>query len=510
MSFYFRNGGFGSARAGALTVHRIEVLPPRVRFVEGVSELGAAQPSEQFAFDDFHEESNFGFFAVKPYCRISTEATPTGARAFSPSRRPLGLIHDAMVKRVNPFYARVVQVDDAFMNMEGFDIQLSRRLPGRLVFTYPDSGVDQALNKRLVVEKAMSRIYNEFDMYVRYFPKFISEYHSQEEIFDLIDSLFARSYTYHIGLGFSVAMQGVRYRTVGHVIYHMLLKRNMQGGSQYDNINLRLLLLALSVAATCSEEDIPVVLSEMFKWLVIGACDSCVEKVLLAQAGADRLEYDFSAFGDESRPFWLKEIRVAFRSLPHGSDTSHYAYAITHLSHGVFTVSGTRDLAQMHFMINANLGCDISLNVGLSLMIRELISIIVRASRASMYGHHNLLLSWIREKHTRVGSFETIDDYIIELVALCGRIPLLSSCFKSMILALYFGKVPGRIVEKCRMEETADNYDSVTYALFNMFVVDIQGVLSYLMNVSVSVPNKKRFLQDDDRVLPLKALCGLR
>ena len=78
-------------------------------------------------------------------------------------------------------------------------------------------------------------------------------------------------------------------------------------------------------------------------------------------------------------------------------------YSIRHLSHGVFAVSGLRDMAQLHFSTSRGTNFYLTLNIGREIMLRELISKVFRAVKASRFGHHEFLIAWFGQIRIETG-----------------------------------------------------------------------------------------------------------
>lgn len=510
MSYYFQNVGFGLYDAGSwLEQQVVRITPPNSKFLTGYMNMGPINGIRKYDFEDFHEESNFGFFAVKLIRKINIHSEVGGhLRAYTASGDFLGDVESLTLNRVSALCVKIVNVDGGLKDLTRFKVLISRNKANCLQFATPEMKIGEHFTKKMTVEMNMFMIKSNY--YSRYFPSHVVSQCEAEDLFNKIDRMLDMSFSPDSlsFLGFREFIGHYVVRTVGHVIYAMLLKKSEIAEYSFNNINLRLLLLCLSTLALCPSENRLHYLVEMYKWLVLDTCDSCVEKVFLV--GRDDISdlYDLSSIGDASKPYWITEIRSTYKLFPHSEDMSVYAYSIPRMSHGAFVVSGLRDLATLHFVLNGEKGFEVRLNVAHAMMFRQIMSHVVRAVRSASYGHHDFLLIWFKAIYDECGSFDRITQYILDLVDLSFRIWGLIPCFKTLVLALFYGKVNTIIIYACLSSISAPcAFDTITEAILNSNPIDVGGVLGYLFNESVSYEDKKRFINSIERIGSLKNLC---
>lgn len=463
--------------------------------------MGNPRPVRDFV--DYHEESDLGFFVLSLFVKIKRVKTSEGIIVTPqiPGKTngiaDLGPARYITMNRENPRDVLVVTCVDNFKDLTIYDVRLSCKNNTHVFFVRPGWRAEEALAARYVVIMSVHDIFAKPGMYERFFPHKYTTLGGAEAIRSLINSFLSRK----LGgrdfcSGITELYDKYKMSTYGHLIYAILLEKCGRDFLNLGGINIRLFFLFLITCARDDPQDLRHHVEEFFNWLILETCDSCLEKILMRKMSPSEMNYALTAVNDPLRPFWLAKAKGAYTIYEHGTDLSYHDYSLIRMTHGAFTMSAFRDVVEFYILVDTDASVKVTMNTGSGIVLRESLSLLVRACRGARYGNYSVLPTWYNSMYQSTGSFRRSTNYILELVDISVNHPSISGCCKFLCLSLYFIVPPDALISCCN---DADNYDPIMRALIKTSPPDVCGVLGYLFNCFVPREQKEEFLNSSRR-----------
>lgn len=448
-------------------------------------------------FVDFFADANFGerLLDARPVILNDDLINPEAGTITNVINRPDSPRRS--IARVENKVISVVRHDNA-RDFSVIDVSLRVRLNSNKFTSAYIEYSSQDISEMITVGNHMYDLLNDKSpARFHYFPKAIWGDSPTEHIYNTINTFLRSTCVPIYGPGYENFSRENVAITNGQLIYAMTVYR-LERNEFKCTLNLRLMLLALSMLATGNHYNMISLMSHLYSWIVVGTCDSCLEKTLYFDLGFDNTLYDMLGHpADDYAAISISGFDVKFVTFECAQQRPFEIDVIPRLSHSGISVMSHSDksfVTVWHPETNVKSEC--SMATCYCIVIKTLSELVVRACRGAFLGRDGIVFDWFREIYKRNGDIGLVDQYITKLILMYHFLPEMNNMIKNLFVILYYGIISDTFL---RAVSDPTNFSDVAAAILNVEPVDKGGILQYCSQPNLPIIKVQEFLYMNKR-----------